>query len=78
GTADNVTRDLLRVALHSDARYAIAPMQDLLDLPSDARFNTPGTTQGNWLWRLRAPAFTDALCQQIRDDVQASGRLPPR
>lgn len=76
GGAEHVTHDLWRMALHSAARYAIAPMQDLLDLPSDARFNTPGTTQGNWLWRLPAPAFTEALCTQIRLDVDASGRTP--
>jgi 4-alpha-glucanotransferase len=26
-------------------------MQDLLDLPSSARLNRPGSTEGNWKWR---------------------------
>ena len=28
------------------------PLQDLLHLGDEARFNTPGTTEGNWTWRL--------------------------
>jgi 4-alpha-glucanotransferase len=36
----------------SRAMYAIAPAQDLLRLDSDARMNTPGTTDRNWQWRL--------------------------
>ena len=43
---------LHRAALGSVARLAILPMQDLLELGSEARFNTPGTTVGNWRWRL--------------------------
>ncbi len=37
----------------SSARTAIMPVQDLLGLGSDARFNTPGVTGGNWAWRFR-------------------------
>ena len=36
----------------SRARFAIAPVQDLLRLGPEARMNTPGTTDGNWRWRL--------------------------
>ncbi|MCP5360105.1 MAG: 4-alpha-glucanotransferase [Steroidobacteraceae bacterium] len=43
---------LHRAALGSVARLAMLPMQDLLELGSEARFNTPGTTHGNWRWQL--------------------------
>lgn len=43
---------LVRAALASVARLAIVPVQDLLGLDSTARFNTPGTLEGNWSWRL--------------------------
>ena len=43
---------LHRAALGSVARLAVLPMQDLLELGSEARFNTPGTTTGNWSWQL--------------------------
>ena len=43
---------LLELALASSADLAVAPLQDLLELGDEARFNTPGTTDGNWCWRL--------------------------
>jgi 4-alpha-glucanotransferase len=46
--------DFLRVAYQSVANLAIVPLQDLFTLGSEARFNTPGKSQGNWTWRYRA------------------------
>ena len=43
---------LLELALASSADLVVAPLQDLLELDDQARFNTPGTTEGNWSWRL--------------------------
>ena len=48
-------RDLVGAAWRSNASLAIAPLQDLLELGSDARMNTPGTPKGNWTWRMDAP-----------------------
>ncbi|MEN9387512.1 MAG: 4-alpha-glucanotransferase [Cyanobacteriota bacterium] len=44
---------LLELALASQADWAVVPLQDLLELGDEARFNTPGTSEGNWQWRLR-------------------------
>jgi 4-alpha-glucanotransferase len=47
---------LLELALASPAELVIVPLQDLLELGSGARFNTPGTTGAhNWSWRLDRP-----------------------
>lgn len=46
---------LLEVALGSSAELVVVPLQDLLELGDEARFNTPGTTEGNWSWRLDRP-----------------------
>ena len=43
---------LLEVALNSSAELVVVPLQDLLELGDEARLNTPGTTEGNWSWRL--------------------------
>ena len=43
---------VIRSLFASVARLAILPAQDLLLLPGEARFNTPGTLEGNWNWRL--------------------------
>ena len=50
---------LVRLALGSRAALSIVPVQDLLGLGAEARFNTPGTADGNWAWRL-APGALDA------------------
>jgi len=49
--------DLLRAAYKSPARLAIIPMQDLLNLGSEARMNFPGKAQGNWQWRFQEDAL---------------------
>ena len=47
-----VVWEMIRAALSSVARQAIIPMQDLLELDSSARMNTPGLAEGNWTWRM--------------------------
>ena len=49
---------LLELALAGPADLVVAPLQDLLELGDGARFNTPGTTEGNWCWRLDRPVAT--------------------
>ena len=56
---------LIRAALGSVGQLAIVPAQDLLGLGSEARLNTPGTVQGNWLWRLPAGALTAQLARHF-------------
>jgi 4-alpha-glucanotransferase len=46
---------LLELALASPAELVVVPLQDLLELGDEARFNVPGTTEGNWSWRLDRP-----------------------
>jgi 4-alpha-glucanotransferase len=48
----NPLSTLITIALDSDAICAIIPAQDLLELDSESRFNTPGHAQGNWSWRM--------------------------
>ncbi len=43
---------LIHLALASDAEIAILPVQDILGLDSESRTNSPGTTAGNWQFRL--------------------------
>lgn len=49
---DQLAIAMIRAALGSVSKMAILPAQDLLLLTSEARFNTPGTLEGNWCWRL--------------------------
>jgi 4-alpha-glucanotransferase len=62
-----IAREMVRAAWASVAVLAVAPAQDLLDLGSEARMNTPGRADGNWRWRLPAgglcPAAIDHLAE---------------
>jgi 4-alpha-glucanotransferase len=48
---------LIRAAMMSAAHTAIFPMQDILNIGSDGRMNTPGKEGGNWTWRFTEDAF---------------------
>ena len=63
GTVSAPAWHLLDMAFATTAGLVVAPLQDLLHLDDQARFNTPGTCEGNWNWRLQRfdTALTDAL-----------------
>ena len=48
---ENVCKTMIRLARESPASMAIIPLQDILELGSEARMNTPGTAHGNWSWK---------------------------
>jgi 4-alpha-glucanotransferase len=56
---------LLRALQASVARSVVAPVQDLLGLGSEARMNRPGTTAGNWRWRLRGGELHRELADRL-------------
>jgi 4-alpha-glucanotransferase len=66
---------LLERAWHSRAALAIAPLQDVLGLGSEARMNTPGTEQGNWRWRFEKGALTEELAARLRALTMEANRL---
>jgi 4-alpha-glucanotransferase len=68
--------ELIGAALSSRAELAIIQAQDLLGLGSEARMNMPGTTKGNWSWRLRRGQLTKAIATRLREATAAAGRLP--
>lgn len=48
---DDIVFELIRLAYSSVADMVIIPMQDILNLGSEARMNYPGKPAGNWKWR---------------------------
>jgi len=65
---------LIRAVLASVAQLAVIPVQDLLGLGTEARFNTPGTSSGNWLWRLPERALSPELAQHCAQLNRTYGR----
>jgi len=70
----DLVRALVREAWKSVARLAIAPVQDLLGLGSQARMNIPSTLGGNWLWRLRPGALDSRLARDLAKMTRLYGR----
>jgi 4-alpha-glucanotransferase len=72
--ASDATWDLMRLAWASVARYAIAPLQDVLNLGAEARMNFPGKSQGNWAWRLQPNQLNPAILDRLAEMTQLYGR----
>lgn len=76
GSGDNeIHWAMIRAILTSAADTAVIPLQDLLGLGSEARFNTPGTADGNWGWRFRWPELTPELGRRLRRLTELSRRV---
>lgn len=69
---------LVEMVGQSRARTSVFPVQDILGLGSEARMNTPGTTQGNWQWRLLPGQLTDEALARLGDLTEESGRYRSR
>jgi 4-alpha-glucanotransferase len=63
---ETVVWSMIEAALASQAAVAVVPVQDLLVLGDEARMNVPGTTVGNWSWRLPPGLLTVELAATIR------------
>ncbi len=66
---------LMRGAATTVSQTVIFQMQDLLGLDNDSRMNRPGTSAGNWRWRMREDQLTTKLVEKLRDLTKISGRL---
>ena len=70
----DVVDAFLEAVWASAARWAIAPMQDLLELGTESRMNTPGTPTGNWRWRMTKDALTETLIGETLRRNERHGR----
>jgi 4-alpha-glucanotransferase len=72
--ARDVAWDLIRLAWNSVANLAVAPLQDLLDLGTEARMNLPGRASDNWRWRFREDMLTEGVLDRLADFTELYGR----
>jgi 4-alpha-glucanotransferase len=72
-----VVWEIVRAGYASASRIFIVPMQDLLNLGSEARMNTPGTPSGNWRWRFTSDQL-DNLWRDRREELREYARLYER
>jgi 4-alpha-glucanotransferase len=66
GDIESIHWKLIKLAISSVAMTAIVPVQDLLGLGSEARMNTPGTTEDNWSFRLLDNELTADIASRLR------------
>ena len=73
-TSADAAPELMRLAWSSPAALAIAPLQDLLNLGSEARMNVPGRAEGNWRWRVREDMLSSQAFQWLQDLTESCKR----
>lgn len=73
----NAAHALMEVAWSSQAALAMAPLQDLLNLGSEARMNVPGRPEGNWRWRCTEEMLSDQAFEWLGELTGKSHRSKP-
>ncbi len=58
---------MLKVVLRSTARLSVVPVQDIIGFGEGDRMNTPGTSEGNWIWRLEEGDLRDDLAAALKE-----------
>jgi len=68
------TWPLIRAVEASVAQIAVVPAQDLLELGSGARMNTPAIPEGNWSWRAPENCWTPELGAKLAALAEVTDR----
>jgi len=71
---EEIAWGLLKIVWKTPARIAIAPLQDLLALGTEARMNMPGTAEGNWRWRFTQESLTREIEEKMASLTQEFNR----
>jgi 4-alpha-glucanotransferase len=58
--------EFIRLAMSTVTNTVVIPVQDVLELGSEARMNRPGTGAGNWRWRLAEGLLTKEIGDRLR------------
>jgi 4-alpha-glucanotransferase len=65
---------LIRATAASVAQLAVVPAQDLLELGSEARMNTPAVPAGNWSWRVPEGSWTGEMAARLAALAEVTDR----
>lgn len=75
-SGQDIAWSMIRTLWGSVAAWVLAPMQDFLSLGEWARMNFPGTSSGNWNWRMHPDAINESLVARLHETNFLYGRLP--
>ena len=70
---EGFNRGIIRGGMGSVAKLFVAQMQDWLDLGPGHRMNVPGTSCGNWKWRMLAGEASHSLASSIHEMTRIYG-----
>jgi 4-alpha-glucanotransferase len=70
----HIAWDLIEAAWRSRAVMSLAPLQDFLELDTDARMNLPGSPSGWWSWRYDPSVLRDDLARRLNELTVSSSR----
>ncbi|HET7105039.1 MAG TPA: 4-alpha-glucanotransferase, partial [Terracidiphilus sp.] len=65
---------LMRAMATSVAQMTVFPAQDVLELGSEARMNTPAVADGNWRWRTPEGCWTPKLAARLAEMAEVTDR----
>ena len=71
---DSLAEDFIAMAMSSVADLCVIPLQDYLNLGSEARINIPSTLGGNWVWRMKKGQFDKQTVKEIQRVTRLYGR----
>jgi len=71
---DGIVWAMMRSAAESVARLCLFPMQDVLQLDSHGRMNTPAQLNGNWAWRYRSDALQPWIVEKLAALTEVTDR----
>ena len=74
-TTKDVHLVLHRMALSSVSELAVTPLQDIVGLGEEALMNVPGSTEGNWTWRISLDEMPLHRVPELRQLNDLYGRL---
>lgn len=64
-SGENISWDFIRLAYSTVCSMAIVTMQDIMNLDSDCRMNTPGEASNNWQWRYTQDMILDEFAERL-------------
>ena len=71
---ETVVETMMRAAAGSVANVCIFPMQDILELGSEGRMNTPAAGAGNWTWRYSGDALRPEIAGTLATLMEMTDR----
>jgi 4-alpha-glucanotransferase len=74
-SGNDIAWDMIRTVWASVAAFALAPLQDVLNLGPEARMNLPGRPYGNWTWRMSPNALTEVVSRRLKEVNILYGRI---